>query len=173
MDFQNMSIWCWLIPALVGIICAILGYLMGKGSVEVVDQSADLQLLREKNTKLEADLADCNKKISVNAAPIAPLISFNSSAAKAAFGKAIKQDDLKIVEGIGPKIEQLFHKFDIKTWKALSEITVAKCQEVLDSGGERYKIHDPASWPMQARMCYENKWTDLRKWQEEHKSGIF
>ena len=31
MDFQNMNVWCWLIPALVGIICAILGYLMGRG----------------------------------------------------------------------------------------------------------------------------------------------
>ena len=173
MDFQNMNIWCWLIPALIGIICGILGYLMGKGGVEVVDHTADLKLLRDKNTKLEADLAACNKKISVQSATVMPLISFNSSAAKAAFGKAIKQDDLKIVEGIGPKIEQLFRSFDIKTWKALSETTVAKCQEVLDSGGERFKIHDPASWPMQAKMCYENKWADLWKWQQEHKSGKF
>ena len=49
MDFQNMNIWCWLIPALIGIICGILGYLWGKGSVEVVDHTADLKLLRDKN----------------------------------------------------------------------------------------------------------------------------
>lgn len=173
MDFQNMNIWCWLIPALVGIICAILGYLMGRGNVEVVDHTDDLKLLRDKNAKLEADLADCNKKLSVTAAPIMPLIPYDSFAAKAVYGKSIKQDDLKIVEGIGPKIEELFHNFDIRTWKTLSETTVAKCQEVLDSGGEAYKIHDPASWPMQAKMCYENKWADLWKWQEEHKGGKF
>ena len=102
-----------------------------------------------------------------------PLIPFDSFAAKAAYGKSITQDDLNIVEGIGPKIEELFHSFDIRTWKTLSETTVAKCQEVLDSGGERFKIHDPASWPMQARMCYENKWADLWKWQQEHKGGKF
>ena len=29
MNFDN--IWCWLIPLLVGAICALLGYLWGKG----------------------------------------------------------------------------------------------------------------------------------------------
>ncbi len=188
MDFQNMNIWCWIIPLLVGLICALLGYLLGKASSSsdtVIDYSDDLKLCRDKNAKLEADLAACNTKLSAKvAAPsidtniasslgatAAPLIAFDADAAKLAFGKKIKQDDLKVVEGIGPKIEGLFHSFDIKTWKALSETPVAKCQEVLDSGGERYKIHDPASWPLQSKMAYEGKWADLSKWQDEHKGG--
>ncbi len=167
-----MNIWCWLIPLLVGAICGFLGYLIGKGGKKTVDLSSDLQALEDKNARLEADLAACNEKLAIGAASLsmAP-IAFDPKAAKAAFGKTIKQDDLKVVEGIGPKIESLFHNFDIKTWKALSETTVAKCQEVLDSGGERYKVHDPASWPMQARMCYEGKWKELYKWQEEHDHG--
>jgi len=48
---------------------------------------------------------------------------------------------------------------------------VARCQEVLKGGGDRYKIHDPASWPMQAKMCYEGKWAELAKWQDEHDHG--
>src|SRR5690606_25153110 len=99
------------------------------------------------------------------------LLPFNAQAAKAALGKTIKRDDLKIVEGIGPKIQQLFNSYNIKTWKDLSETAVAKCQEILDSGGAPYKIHDPASWPRQAKMAYEGKWKDLHKWQEEHKRG--
>lgn len=179
MDFENMSIWCWLIPALTGLICGILGYLIGKGSREVVDNSADIQIWKDKNAKLSADLDACRNKLSAapapsvvsSIAPAAALIAFDADNAKAIFGKKIKQDDLKVVEGIGPKIEGLFHNFDIKTWKALSDVSVAKCQEVLDSGGDRYKIHDPSSWPMQAKMCYENKWKDLLKWQDEHKHG--
>ncbi|MCG2459400.1 hypothetical protein K8352_01410 [Flavobacteriaceae bacterium F89] len=173
MDFQSTNIWCWSIPALVGVICGILGYLMGKGSNHVVDDTANLKLLKDRNAKLESDLADRDKKLSVKAPPVKPVNPFDRFAAKEAFGKAVKQDDLKIIEGIGPKIEKLFHNFDIKTWKALSKASVASCQKILDSGGERYKIHDPASWPMQARMCDENKWADLRKWQDEHKSGKF
>jgi len=180
---ENMNIWCWLIPALVGIICGILGYLLGKRSNTTIDNSADLELCHDKNAKLEADLAACKSKLaakpivapasSIAAVTAASLIAFNADAAKLAFGKKIKQDDLKVVEGIGPKIEGLFHSFDIKTWKTLSETPVAKCQEVLDSGGERYKIHDPASWPLQSKMAYEGKWADLSKWQDEHKGGKF
>ena len=75
------------------------------------------------------------------------------------------------MEGIGPKIAGMFAAAGIDTWKALSESNVATCQEVLDGGGDRYKIHDPASWPMQAKMAYEGKWKDLAKWQHKHKHG--
>jgi predicted flap endonuclease-1-like 5' DNA nuclease len=194
MDFENMNIWCWLIPLLTGLICGIIGYYWGKGNSEVIDNSADLKVLEDKNTRLQADLDACNKKLT--AVPIAPqkkaapkkkptpkakvapaslaavaAVAFDANAAKTAFGKRIKQDDLKVVEGIGPKIEGLFHNFDIKTWEALSNASVAKCQEVLNSGGDRYRIHDPASWPLQAKMAYEGDWKKLAKWQDEHKGG--
>ena len=171
MDFSN--IWCWLIPLLCTLLGALFGYLLGKGKSTTIDNSADLKLLEDKNAKLQADLDACNNKLSakVEASSIAPVIPFDASAAKAAFGKVIKQDDLKVVEGIGPKIEQMFRDGGINTWKELSETAVARCQEILDGGGERYKVHDPASWPMQAKMCYENRWAELFKWQEEHDHG--
>src|SRR5680860_30088 len=191
MDFENMNIWCWSIPILIGVICGILGYLMGKGSVETIDNSAELNSLRDKNSKLQADLDACNKKLtakpsgkpmatggdnlfsslgdtSASAAAAATGTIFDGAAAKIAFGKTIKKDDLKVIEGIGPKISEMFHTAGIKTWKALSETSVASCQEILNGGGKRYKVHDPASWPMQAKMCYEGKWKELFRWQEEH-----
>lgn len=185
MDFENMNIWCWVIPVLMGAICGILGYLMGKGSVGIIVNSEELDSLRDKNSKLLSDLEVCNKKLiakpigsgnvssSLRATPEikATVIAFNAAAANAVFGKTIKQDDLKVVEGIGPKIADMFHGAGIKTWKALSETSVAACQEVLNGGGERYKVHDPASWPMQAKMCYEGKWKELFKWQYEHDHG--
>ncbi len=172
MDFSNMNIWCWLIPLLIGALSGIFGYLIGKGSSTTIDNSADLKLWKDKNSKLQADLDACTNKLSAKAAaPVIADIAFDADAAKAAFGKTIKHDDLKIVEGIGPKIEKMFHAGGIKTWKELSETAVAKCQEILDGGGERYKVHDPASWPMQSKMCYENKWGELVKWQEEHDHG--
>lgn len=183
---DSLNIWCWIIPALVGIISGILGYLIGKGSdtSTVIDRTEDIETLEKKNSKLTADLEACHQKLSASqkansaseASALAPgtvpvAIPFDAKAAKAAFGKTVKQDDLKIVEGIGPKIEGLFHNFEIKTWKALSETSVEKCQEVLNSGGERYRIHDPASWPLQAKMAYEGKWSELNQWQDEHKGG--
>ncbi|WP_442264929.1 hypothetical protein ACSIGC_11300 [Tenacibaculum sp. ZS6-P6] len=136
--------------------------------------------LKDKISNLEAELDACNKaKISLqndlnrakNTNTHLNLIPFNADAAKAVFGKKIKQDDLKIVEGIGPKIEGLFHNFDIKTWKALSEASIEKCQEVLNSGGDRYRIHKPDTWPQQAKLAYEGKWEELQKWQDELDGG--
>lgn len=172
MNFESINIWCWVIPVLVGVLCAIFGYLLGKGGNATIDNSSELIELKDQNAKLKTDLAACTQKMTAESLEmVSSEIPFNKSAAKAAMGKNVKQDDLKIVEGIGPKIEGLFHNYDIKTWKALSKTSVSKCQEVLDSGGDRYKVHDPASWPMQAKMCYEGKWKELNKWQIEHKHG--
>lgn len=189
MNFENLNIWCWLIPALVGIICGILGYFIGKESTTLEDNSGELERLRAKNNTLQTNLDTCTKNLSAAnkvAEPTQNLgtsaaafaggvvtspIPFNAASAKAIFGKNIKNDDLKVVEGIGPKIEGMFKESGIKTWKALSDASVADCQKILDKGGSRYQIHDPASWPMQAKMCYEGKWEDLLKWQTEHKHG--
>lgn len=196
MDFSNMNIWCWLIPLLCTLLGAIFGYYLGKSRIKGDDNSADLKLWQDKNAKLQADLDACNGKLSAKASasvvppvasfaagavagtasnltstPSTPSVSFDATAAKAVFGKNIKQDDLKVVEGIGPKIESMFKDGGIKTWKALSEAAVSDCQKILDTGGTRYKIHDPASWPMQSKMAYEGKWAELSKWQDEHKHG--
>src|SRR5690606_36466266 len=103
---------------------------------------------------------------------------FDADAAKAVFGKKIKEKDLTIIEGIGPKIQELFHNHDIKTWKALSECAVAKCQTILDSGGSRYKIHSPDTWQeqvkmnKQAKIAYQGKWNALLYWQQELHGGM-
>jgi len=188
MDSENMDMWYWLIPILIGAICGIIGYYWGRGNVGTIDHSAELKTLRDKNAKLQSDLDTCNKKLiaktsgngdvssslgttSASTAAAPKVVAFDATAAKNAFGKTVKTDDLKVVEGIGPKIEEMFHAAGIKTWKALSETSVAGCQEILSKGGERYKVHDPASWPMQAKMCYEGKWKELARWQDEHDHG--
>lgn len=188
MDFSTMNIWCWIIPLLVGLLCAYFGYLLGKNKNTPMAEAAALKPLQEKNEKLQEDLDACRKKLMTghtgpalgDGAAVTSMASeipkekpnlFDATAAKAAMGKAIRQDDLKIVEGIGPKISGMFNEAGIKTWQDLSEISVADCRKILASGGNRYKVHDPASWPMQAKMCYEGKWKELAKWQDKHDHG--
>jgi predicted flap endonuclease-1-like 5' DNA nuclease len=86
-------------------------------------------------------------------------------------GKKWKWDDLKIVEGIGPKIEELLHNAGIKTWEALSETSVDRIKEILDAAGPSYQIHDPGTWPKQAGLAAEGKWDELKKWQDELDAG--
>ncbi len=187
---------CWLIPLIVGCICAIFGYALGRLAKKKKDPGDDLDLWKRKNASLKADLEACRSELKIIAAAVPTAASssasmsssfasknadspsdtvtvapFDASAAKAAFGKIIKENDLTIVEGIGPKIKELFHNFDIKTWTALADASVEKCQEVLASGGKRFEIHRPKSWPLQAKLAAEGKWDELKKWQDEHDYG--
>ncbi|WP_276388800.1 hypothetical protein [Eudoraea chungangensis] len=173
MALETVNIWCWIIPLLVGVISAVFGFLIGKSQPSNSLELNELEALRREKANWHSSLEDCKRNLE--AANIALQekkdFPFNQALAKSIFGKSIRKDDLKIVEGIGPKIEGLFHNYDIRTWQELSLTSVKKCQDVLDSGGDRFKVHDPASWPMQAKMCYEGKWKELFKWQEEHKHG--
>lgn len=61
-------------------------------------------------------------------------------------------EDLKVVEGIGPKIELLLKESGIKGLKDLSVVPVENLKEILAKGGSRYRLNDPTSWPEQARL---------------------
>ena len=76
-----------------------------------------------------------------------------------------KQDDLKMVEGIGPKIESLLQDAGIVSWRDLANTEVSRLREILNSAGERYRIHDPSTWPEQSRLAFENKWSELEEYQ--------
>lgn len=86
-------------------------------------------------------------------------------------GKKIKQDDLKVVEGIGPKIEGLLHDIGITTWRELADAPEAKIQQMLDDAGPRYRIHSPSTWAKQAGLAADAKWTELEKLQDELDGG--
>jgi predicted flap endonuclease-1-like 5' DNA nuclease len=179
-----MNLPCILIPILVGIICGILGYLLGKlNSKEDDSLAASLQAdldackantknLNTKIASLEADLAAAKaSSVPKSFVSEAPSALFDSALAADILGKKIKQDDLKIVEGIGPKIEALFNDAGIKTWKDLSESSTEKLQSILDAGGENYAIHNPSTWAKQALFAYQGKWQELKEWQENLLGG--
>lgn len=85
--------------------------------------------------------------------------------------KTYKQDDLKIVEGIGPKIEELLHNAGIKTWKALAESTPESLKGILSAAGANFQLADPTTWPKQAELADEGKWAELESYQEFLQGG--
>lgn len=158
---------CLLIPILIGLISAILGYLLGRLS------KGNNENERKKIAELEAALAACRKENrGSNVQKNAGIIPYDAKAAKAIFGKSIKHNDLTVVEGIGPKIQGLFHENGVDSWKKLAACSVATCQKVLDSGGEKFKLHTPTTWPKQAQLAYEGKWQELFDWQEKLDGGV-
>ncbi|MCB0637327.1 MAG: 50S ribosomal protein L27 [Lewinella sp.] len=86
-------------------------------------------------------------------------------------GKKIKIDDLKVVEGIGPKIEGLLNEAGINTWEELATAPTDKVQAILDEAGPRYRMHDPATWAKQARLAADAQWDELETYQDHLKGG--
>lgn len=86
-------------------------------------------------------------------------------------GKKIKQDDLKMVEGVGPKIEGLLQEGGINTWEDLATAPTEKVQAILDEAGPRYRMHDPATWAKQAKLAHEGKWQELEDLQDRLDGG--
>ena len=86
-------------------------------------------------------------------------------------GKKVNQDDLKLVEGIGPKIEGLLNDAGINTWQELADAPEEKIQAILDEAGPRYRMHDPATWSKQAKLAAEAKWEELETLQDNLKGG--
>ncbi|HHB78556.1 MAG TPA: DUF4332 domain-containing protein [Saprospiraceae bacterium] len=86
--------------------------------------------------------------------------------------KAPKADDLKIIEGIGPKIAELLSENGVDTWKKLSEAEPDALKEILAKGGSRYTMHNPTTWPKQALLCVEGKWDELKELQDRLDGGV-
>lgn len=86
-------------------------------------------------------------------------------------GKSIKQDDLKMVEGIGPKIEGLLHDAGITSWEELANASTEKVQKILDDAGPRYRMHQPTTWAKQARMAANGQWEELVAYQDHLDGG--
>jgi len=111
-------------------------------------------------------------------------VKANAVAAKATPKKAVekkvttkkatasKADDLKKIEGIGPKIAEHFNNGGIFTFEDLATSKLSRLQEILTAAGPRYKMHNPGSWSKQARMAADGKWDALKAWQDEHDNGI-
>ncbi|CAM4117652.1 50S ribosomal protein L21 [Zobellia nedashkovskayae] len=82
--------------------------------------------------------------------------------------KSGKADDLKKVEGIGPKIAETLVAAGISTFAELAKVDAAKISEIIaDVRGN----HVTDTWPAQAKLAAEGKWDELKKWQDELDGG--
>ena len=125
---------------------------------------------------IEEELAACRNKLTTDqkdadvSAQNVDLTEFTDVFERISSSEPLK-DDLKIVEGIGPKIEKIFHGSSIYTFADLSVKTVEELRILLEQAGSRYAMHDPTTWPKQAKMAMDGRWDELKKWQSELDKG--
>ncbi len=81
---------------------------------------------------------------------------------------ASKGDDLKKIEGIGPKIAETLNEAGITTFNELATTDAAKIAEII-SGVRGNHVTD--TWPKQAQLAADGNWDELKKLQDELDGG--
>ena len=85
--------------------------------------------------------------------------------------KAAKGDDLKLIEGVGPKIAEVLVAAGIVSFQDLANADVAKLRETLDAAGSQFASHDPTTWPQQAELAAAGKMDELKALQDALQGG--
>jgi predicted flap endonuclease-1-like 5' DNA nuclease len=79
-------------------------------------------------------------------------------------------DNLRRIEGIGPKISGVLQEAGITTFATLANTGADELRQILDDAGIG-RISDPATWPEQAKLAAQGDWEGLEALQEELKGG--
>ncbi len=80
------------------------------------------------------------------------------------------EDDLKKIEGIGPKIDAALKAAGIRTFADLAAKTPEELQAILDAAGFA-RISNPETWAEQAALAAKGDWEALSALQNTLKGG--
>lgn len=117
------------------------------------------------------ELKDEIKKKQAKAKKIAKKSEVENKSLPKSNETTTKSDNLKLVEGIGPKIEQLLHADGIKSFKDLAKAKQKQLEKILTNAGPRFSMHSPSTWPQQADLLVKGKKEELKILQDELKGG--
>ena len=82
------------------------------------------------------------------------------------------QDDLSIIDGIGPKISSVLGLAGIKSFSQLASADEDRIRDILEAENPNLlRLTDPSTWFEQARMAAEGDWKALSSLQDTLKSA--
>ena len=81
-------------------------------------------------------------------------------------------DDLKIIEGIGPKIAGVLNAAGIQTFAQLAATEPETISKILEDADPRLaRLGDPTTWPAQAKLASTGDQAGLQALQDSLKGG--
>lgn len=83
----------------------------------------------------------------------------------------VRDDDLTMIEGIGPKIQELLRAQGIRTFAQLTETPEDRLESIIQEGGPGMHLASPATWPEQSRLAADGAWDELHELQDRLKAG--
>lgn len=128
-----------------------------------------VHILHEVSETLDSPTPKKAAKPKKQAAKVAAAPVVEAAAPAAPSGKP---DDLKKIEGIGPKISELMVAGGIPTFQALADANIDEVKAILEAAGPRYRIANPTTWAQQAGLAAAGKWDELTSLQDRIKGGV-
>ncbi|WP_435136564.1 50S ribosomal protein L21 [Formosa sp. A9] len=95
-----------------------------------------------------------------------------SAPAKKAKKETAKADDLKKIEGAGPKAAEALVNAGIDTFAKVAKTSPEKLSEVLTEASSRLAHIVTDTWPKQAELAAAGKWDELKALQDKLDGGI-
>ncbi|MFB9051732.1 50S ribosomal protein L21 [Formosa undariae] len=92
--------------------------------------------------------------------------------AKTAKKATAKADDLKKIEGAGPKAAEALVAAGIDTFAKVANTPAEKLSEVLTAASSRLSHIVTETWPQQAQLAADGKWDELKVLQDKLDGGI-
>lgn len=155
LDANNMEI-----PVL-GLTELIAEHLVVSDSVSSNSSAGSQRLV---DTGSSSDSTNADASISTKASDIRKVSPSQTSTPGVA-------DNLKKIEGIGPKIEEILKAGGITTFSKLSVSQYDDLKALLNEAGSRYKMHNPKTWPQQAELAEKGAWDELSELQDRLLGG--
>jgi len=109
---------------------------------------------KKTTTKKVAEKKTVAKKSAAKKAPVTKTVEKKTVAKKTPAKKTVSEnDDLKIIKGIGPKMETVLKAAGITSFEALGKTTVSKLEKILADAGMNAKMYDLSTWANQAKLA--------------------
>jgi predicted flap endonuclease-1-like 5' DNA nuclease len=81
-------------------------------------------------------------------------------------------DDLRRIEGIGPKLASVLGEAGIQSFAALADTDVSRLEQILEEADPRLlRLANPSTWPEQAALASAGDWEALDALRSELKGG--
>lgn len=105
------------------------------------------------------------EEIAESAAPAPARAATEKTKAPVAPGS----DDLKVIEGIGPKIAGVLQQAGITTFAQLAEASAERLTEIMQEA--KLRLANPETWAEQSALAAAGKWDELKELQARLNAG--
>jgi predicted flap endonuclease-1-like 5' DNA nuclease len=150
-DQGGVPWWVWVLIAVVVLALLLWWWLRSRRGGEAVQTHDVSTLAATPAAAPEAAPAAAETAPLAEPAPVAP-------------------DDLKLIEGIGPKIASILQAAGVTTFAQLAATDVSRLKQIL-ADADFTAPANPGTWPEQAALAAAGKWDEFEALQDELKGG--